>query len=116
MTYFVIKALLSGLIIAIVSTVSRRFPGIGALIASLPLVSILGMMWLWGETRDPVRLADHAAGTFWFVLPSLPMFLILPALLRRGVDFWPALAVGCAVTVALYLTMTALGPRFGLRL
>ena len=116
MAYLIVKALISGVIIAIVSTVAKRYPGFGALIASLPLVSILGMMWLWRDTADPGRLADHAQATFWFVLPSLPMFLLIPALLRRGAGFWPALAAGCVLTIGLYLAMTWLGPRFGLKL
>ena len=74
------------------------------------------MMWLWRDTGDGARLATHAEATFWFVLPSLPMFLLIPALLRRGVGFWPALAAGCALTVGLYLAMTVIGPRLGLRL
>jgi hypothetical protein len=116
MLYFAIKAGLSGIIIAIVSEVARKYPGFGALIASLPLVSILGMIWLWHDTRDPVRLADHAGATLWYVLPSLPMFLLMPMLLRHGVGFWLALAAGCVLTVVLYLAMTWLGPRFGLPL
>lgn len=116
MLYLVLKATLSGVIIAIVSEVAKRSPGLGALIASLPLVSILGMIWLWRDTSDTHRMAAHAEATFWYVLPSLPMFLLVPALLRRGVHFWPALATGCAVTVVLYLGMTWLGPRLGLRL
>ncbi len=116
MLYFVIKALLSGAIVAAVSTIARRYPGFGGLVASLPLVSILGMMWLWRDTHDLERMADHATGTFWFVLPSLPMFLLIPALLKRGVGFWPALSAGCMLTVALYLAMVLIGPKFGLRL
>jgi hypothetical protein len=116
MLYLAIKALLSGVIIAIVSEIARRYPGFGALIASLPLISVLGMIWLWRDTHDAANMADHAEATFWFVLPSLPMFLIIPALLRQGWPFWLALAVGCATTVALYLAMTWLGPRFGIRL
>lgn len=116
MLYLVLKALLSGIIIAAVSELAKRSPGVGALVASLPLVSVLGMMWLWHDTRDPVRMAAHAGATFWFVLPSLPMFLAIPALLQRGVPFWVALAAGCALTVGLYLTMIWLGPRLGLNL
>lgn len=116
MTYFIVKALLSGLIIAAVSEIARRSPGFGALVASLPLVSILGMMWLWRDTHDAARLAAHAEATFWFVLPSLPMFLLIPLALKRGAPFWPTLAGGCAVTVALYLAMTWIGPRLGLKL
>jgi hypothetical protein len=116
MLYLAIKALLSGAIVAAVSEVAKRYPGFGGLIASLPLVSVLGMMWLWRDTRDPDRMAAHATGTFWFVLPSLPMFLVIPILLRRGVGFWPALAVGCGLTMVLYVTVVWVGPRLGLRL
>ena len=116
MLYLVIKALISGVIIAVVSEVAKKWPGFGALIASLPLVSILGMMWLWHDTKDPERLAAHAGATFWYVLPSLPMFLLVPLLLRRGVGFYPALLSGCVLTIGLYVAMTLVGPRFGLKL
>jgi hypothetical protein len=116
MLYLVLKAAISGVIIAIVSETAKRSPAAGALIASLPLVSVMGMMWLWRDTHDPDRMASHAGATFWYVLPSLPMFLLIPAMLRRGVPFWPALAAGCALTVGLYLLMTWIGPRFGLKL
>ena len=116
MLYLAIKAALSGIIIAIVSEVAKRYPGFGALIASLPLVSVLGMLWLWKDKPDPINMASHVEATFWFVLPSLPMFLLIPWLMRHGIAFYVALAIGCAVTIALYLGMTWLGPRFGLRL
>jgi hypothetical protein len=116
MLYLVIKALLSGAIIAAVSEIAKRWPGFGALVASLPLVSILGMLWLWRDTKDMERMAAHAEGTFWFVLPSLPMFLLIPFLLRRGVGFYPSLLSGCALTIGLYMGMVFFGPRFGLKL
>lgn len=116
MLYFIVKAALSGIIIAIVSEVAKRHPGFGALIASLPLVSLLGMIWLWRDRPDVPNMAAHVEATFWFVLPSLPMFLVIPWLLRSGVGFWMSLAIGCALTVALYLAMTWAGPRLGLRL
>lgn len=116
MLYLLVKAALSGVIIAIASEVARRWPGWGALIVSLPLVSVLAMIWLWRDTRDPLRLAAHSEATFWFVLPSLPMFLLIPLMLRQGFSFWASLAAGCALTVLLYLTMTIVGPRFGLKL
>jgi hypothetical protein len=102
MLYFVIKCILSGLIIAVVSEVAKRSPAFGALIVSLPLVSLLGILWLWRDTGDAERIAGHAESTFWYVLPSLPMFLILPAMLRAGVGFWPSLAACCILTVVLY--------------
>jgi hypothetical protein len=116
MLYLVIKAVISGAIVAAVSEIAKRYPGLGGLVASLPLVSVLGMMWLWRDTHDPQRMAAHATGTFWFVLPSLPMFLAIPALLKRGVGFWPALGAGCVLTMALYLAVVWIGPKLGLRL
>lgn len=94
MLYLLIKAGLSGVIIAAVSEIAKRSPGLGVLVASLPLVSILGMIWLWRDTQDAERMAAHAEATFWYVIPSLPMFLLVPALLRRGLSFWPALGAG----------------------
>lgn len=114
MLYLAVKALLSGILIAAISEIAKRSPAAGALVASLPLVSILGMMWLWRDTGDPVRMAAHAEATFWYVLPSLPMFLLIPLLLRGGVPFWGALASGCALTVALYLLMVWAAPRLGI--
>ncbi len=116
MLYLFLKAALSGVVIAIASEVARRWPGIGALIVSLPLVSVLAMIWLWRDTNDPQRLADHSSATFWFVLPSLPMFLLIPVMLRQGLPFWLSLSAGCILTVMLYSTMVIVGPKFGLRL
>ena len=116
MLYLIIKALLSGIIVAAVSEIARRNPGAGGLLASLPLVSVLGMIWLWRDTGDPVRMAAHAEATFWYVLPSLPMFLLIPVMLRSGWHFWTALLAGCLLTMLLYAAMIALGPKLGLRL
>jgi hypothetical protein len=113
MLYLFIKAGLSGIIIAAISEIARRSPAFGALIASLPLVSVLGMLWLWRDTGDTARLADHAQATFWLVLPSLPMFLVLPWLLRAGLNFYLALGLSCLLTVALYSAMVWGMKRFG---
>ena len=116
MLYLAAKALISGVIVAVVSEVAKRYPGLGGLVASLPLVSVLGMIWLWRDRPDAANMAAHAEGTFWFVLPSLPMFLLIPALLRRGAPFWGALTAGCVLTMGLYLAMIWAGPKLGLRL
>ena len=116
MSYLALKAALSGILIAVISEVAKRYPGIGGLIASLPLVSVLGMIWLWRDKPDVENMAAHVEATFWFVLPSLPMFLFIQCLMRCGTPFLLALIVGCAVTIALYSAMLAIRPRFGLRL
>lgn len=114
--YLAIKAGLSGIIIAIASEVARRVPALGALILSLPLVSILAFIWLWQDTSNSERVAALAQSTFWYVLPTLPMFLALPALLRHGVGFWTAIVAGCALTFALYLVTVWTLARFGITL
>ncbi len=116
MTYFIVKCLLSGLIVAIVSEVARRSPVLGALVVSLPLVSLLGILWLWRDTGDTGRIADHAQSTFWYVLPSLPMFLVLPAMLRAGAGFWPIMGASCVLTMVLYLLTAWTLAKFGISL
>ena len=114
MTYLILKAVLSGLVVMLVSEIARRSPGLGGLVASLPLVSILAMIWLWRETADIERIAVQSQATFWFVLPSLPLFLMLPVMLRHGLAFWPALAISCVITMALYAAVFWLLPRLGI--
>jgi accessory gene regulator protein AgrB len=108
------RALLAGAMIAAISEIGKRLPATAAIVASLPLVSVLGMIFLWHERPDSENMAAHAQATFWYVLPSLPMFLLIPALLRGGTNFWIALGLGCALTVGLYLLMMHFAPRFGI--
>lgn len=116
MIYLLIKAGLSGMIVAAVSEIARRYPGWGGLVASLPLTSLLAMIWLWRDAHDPERIAQLSSSAFWFILPSLPMFLALPALLRSGVGFWPSLAASVVGTLALYALWFWAAPRMGIDL
>jgi len=116
MLWYVIKLFLTAGIIVIISEVSKRLPLLGSLIASLPFISVLGMVWMYGETKDLIRIADHAEGTFWYVLPSLPMFLLMPFLLRKGISFPAALSAGIALTGVLYFLMTKVLAKFGMNL
>jgi hypothetical protein len=116
MSYLAFKAILSGFLIAAISEIARRSPGVAALVAALPLVSILGVIWLWRDTGDTGRIAVHLEATFWYVLPSLPMFLVVPWLLRSGTGFWLSLGIGCMVTIALYVLLLWVAPRFNLPL
>ncbi len=116
MLYLAIKGTISGALIALASEVARRNPTLGALIVALPLVSLLTMIWLWRETGDAARVAAHAQSTFWLVLPTLPPFLLIAALLRQGVPIWGALLAGAALGVVLYAVLVAVLGRFGLAL
>jgi uncharacterized membrane protein (GlpM family) len=107
--YLVLKALLSGGLIVAISELAKRNNLVASIVHSLPLVSLTAFIWLYFETGDTALIGRHSRGTFWFVLPTLPLFLLLPALFHRGWSFWPALSAGVALTIPLFaLTMQLL--------
>jgi hypothetical protein len=117
----IIKLLVSAGLIYTVNeiVITRSRPFLGSLIASLPLVSLITFVWIWfGMQGDPAaraeKLAAHSTGVFWFVLPSLPMFLVFPWLLRKGISFWPTLLLCCLLTMMLYAGMVVILKRFGI--
>ena len=102
----IVKLVLTAGLIVLVSEVGKRSSFMGALLASLPLVSYLGMIWLYVDTKSTEKVAALSTDIFWLVLPSLPFFLLLATLLKRKVDFTPALAISTLVLIACYLLMT----------
>ena len=116
MLYLFIKAAISGAIVAAVSEIARRYPGWGGLVASLPLTSLLAMLWLWRDSGDATRVAELSVSTIWFFIPSVPLFVALPLLIRSGVGFWAAMAIVVVGTLALYALMFWAAPRLGLKL
>ncbi len=103
MILLLIKSIISGILIALISEIARKSPGLGALIASIPLISVFAMVWIWLETNNSKIVADHAEATFWLVLPTLPMFLIISFLLRANWNIWLVIAVSILVTLIFYL-------------
>jgi len=114
MTYYLVKLFLSAGIIVAVSEIAKYNAGLGALIKSLPLVSILAMIWLYVDTHDASKISELSTATFWLVLPTLPMFLVLPVLLRHGLGFYPSLTIAVAVMAACYLLAVPLLARIGI--
>ena len=112
---FVAKAVFAGLIVALVTVVAKRHPGWGGLLAALPITSILALSLLWVDTRDVDRVRDLSQSILWFIIPSLPMFVAIPALLRAGVGFWPTMLVCVAGTLVLYVVTFWALPRLGVR-
>ena len=116
MLYLFIKAAISGSIVAAVSEIARRYPGWGGLVASLPFTSLLAMLWLWRDSGDAERVAELSQSTIWFFVPSVPLFIALPILLRNGVGFWASMAIVVAGTLALYALWFWAAPRMGIKL
>ena len=101
MAWIVFKYLVTAAIIVTVSEVAKVSDKLGALIVALPLVTILAMIWLHVEQQPSAKIANHAWYTFWYVVPTLPMFLVFPSLLARF-GFWPALGLSAVITVSLF--------------
>jgi hypothetical protein len=111
----VFKYLVTAGMVVLVSEFAKRSDKLGALIAALPLVTILTLVWLHVERQPQAKVANHAWYTFWYVIPTLPMFLVFPVLLER-VGFWPAL-LACVVLTAVCFAGFALAlKRFGITL
>lgn len=116
MLYTVVKVLLTAVIVVAISEIAKRSSAFGALVASLPLTSLLAFLWIYGETGDTAKIASLSQSIFWFVLPSLVLFIVLPLLLAKGFGFWLSLAVSSGLTFAAYLAMIAVLGRFGITL
>jgi len=113
---FIIKTLVSALLIAAISTASKRLPMLGAIIASLPLTSILAMIWLYTDTKDVNKVIALSQGISWIILPSLIFFIALQFLLRRNIGFYSSLLVACGVMFATYALYINLLGRWGIKL
>jgi F0F1-type ATP synthase assembly protein I len=105
MTQIIVKLAITTVLVVVVSETARHSSFVGGLIASLPIVSILAMIWLYADTKDAAKVAALSTSVFWLVLPSLALFLVLPALLKRNVDFTVSMVVACVVTIACYGVM-----------
>lgn len=99
---FLVKVVISALIIAAVSELGKRFTLLGAILASLPLTSILALTWLYLDTRSEQQAIDLSVGIFWAVLPSLLFFAVFPLLLRGSLGFVPAMLLSCAIMAGGY--------------
>ena len=113
---YTVKVLVTACLVVAVSEIAKRSSFWGALLASLPLTSLLALVWLFVDTGDTERVAALSRGIFWLVLASLPFFVLLPSLLRAGWSFWAALGVACAVTAGAYMGLAWALSRVGVRL
>ena len=112
----VAKLILTAFVVLFVTKIQLVSDRLSALLIALPLTSLLAMIWMRVEGQESGRIANHAESTFWFVLPTLPMFLVLPWMLRNGWGFGTALAANCVLTVLLFLALMVILKLFGIRL
>lgn len=116
MIYYIVKLLITVVLIVLVSELAKRSTLYGALLASVPLVSVLAMIWLYVDTGDSGKVASLASGIFWLVLPSLALFVALPLLLKQGVNFYLSMTLSIVLTIGCYGAMIVLLKRVGIEL
>ncbi|WP_266171522.1 DUF3147 family protein [Dyella subtropica] len=115
MAWMVTKYLLTAAVVVIVSEAAKRSDKLGGFIAALPMVTVLALIWLYVERQPQEKIANHAWYTFWYVVPTLPMFLAFPVLLPR-IGFWPTLLACVVITVICFGLFALLVKRFGIQL
>ena len=116
MVYYFVKIAITTALIVAISEIAKRSSFFGALLASIPLVSVLAMVWLYIDTKDTAKVSALSTGVFWLVLPSLALFVCLPLLLKMGWSFYLSMAVAIGVTVACYGLMVLVLNQLGIRL
>ena len=115
MIYYLLKIAITTALIVAISEVAKRSSLLGAILASIPLISVMAMIWLYVDTKDVHKVSALATGVFWLVLPSLALFLVLPLLLKHGVNFYLSMTISITVTVACYFLMIPVLHQFGIR-
>jgi len=116
MTYIIIKTVLTAVIIVGISELGKRYTTFAALLAALPLTSLLAMIWLYTDTKDAGKIADLSTGIFWLVLPTLVFFLVLPWLIKQQYNFWLSMGISSVVMIVIYLGYATVGRKLGLPL
>ena len=116
MKYVILKIIISSGIITLVSEVSKKNSFIGGLIASIPLISILSMIWLYIDSRDIEKIKNLSTSIFWMVIPSLTLFLSIPVLISIGLNFWYSLIIAIILTIAFYLLTIFILSHYGVKL
>ena len=116
MIYLAIKFIITAGVVVGVSEIAKRSSAFAAMLAALPLTSILAMVWLYVDTKDSEKIIDLSNGIFWLVLPTLLFFVILPFMLKNQLGFWLSMVLSSAVMIMFYLAFVFFGKKIGLPL
>ena len=116
MAYYTLKIIITTILIVAISEISKRSTFVGAILASVPLVSVLAMIWLYVDTKDISKVSSLSTSVFWLVLPSLVLFVTLPLLLKQNIGFYISISISIFVTILSYWLMIWVLNHFGIRL
>lgn len=116
MVYYLVKIIITTLLIVVIAEIAKKSSFVGAVLASVPLISVLAMIWLYVDTKDVAKVSALSTSVFWLVIPSLALFIALPLLLKQGLNFYLSMGISIAITVACYFIMIALLNQFDIKL
>ncbi len=114
MSYYIVKIVITSLLIVAISEISKRSSLVAAIIASIPLISVLAMVWLYVDTKDIASVSSLANKIVWLVIPSLALFISLPILLKKGLNFYASMGLSIIITIACYYLMVLFLSRYGI--
>jgi len=116
MSFYLIKIVVTTGLVVIISEIAKRSSLVGGIFASIPLVSVLAMLWLYIDTKDVAKVSSLSVNIFWLVLPSLTLFIALPVMLKQGLNFYLSLSLSVGLTALCYLLLIVLLNHFGVKL
>lgn len=116
MAYYILKIVITTLLVVTISEIAKRSSFMGSLLASIPLISVLAILWLYIETKDITKISTLSISIFWLVIPSLSLFLSLPLLLKQGVNFYLSFVISIGITVVCYFLLIGTSKYFDLTL
>lgn len=116
MLYTIIKVLISAILIAAISEIAKRSSVLGAILASIPLLSVLAMVWLYVDTRNALEVSNLSIAIFWLVIPSLILFVTLPLFIHWQWNFYLALLTAIVLTVIAYFVMLFILAKVGIKI
>lgn len=116
MVYYVLKIAITTVLIVLISEIAKRSTFWGAVLASIPVVSVLAMIWIYTETKDIEKISQFSTSVFWLVIPSLGFFILLPLLLKKGIGFYMSLGVSAFMTLIVYYAMISVFDKIGMKL
>ena len=116
MVYYLIKIFITTSLIVVISEIAKRSSFVGALLASIPLISLLAMVWLYIDTKDITKVGNLSVSIFWLVLPSLALFVALPILLKQGLNFYISIGISIMVTIGCYWLIITVLNYYGIKL
>lgn len=116
MAYYIVKILVTTLLIMTISEIAKRSSLIGGILASIPIVSVLAMIWIYVDTKNTEKVSELSVSVFWLVIPSLALFVTLPVFLKKGFGFYPSMGLAIIITVVCYYLMIGAFGKFGIKL